>query len=153
MVLGNETEVLLSQQVLVSASCCLSLLGSSLVILTFILWSDLRTTPRRLLVFLSVSDWFSALSYGLGVWGGFSSSTPLCVAQGAVSTFSNTSSFFWTVAIAAYLYVLIVRSDQRAADSLVLPFHLLRYNNILSSASFTNFHFREKQNKTLFACC
>lgn len=117
----------LFEQVVVLFSCALSFLGSSLVIFTYIIWSDLRTTPRKLLVYLSVSDWLSAVSYAFGVWSVFRSDSAECVAQGAISTFANTSSFFWTVAIAVYLYVFIVRSSQRLADSLVLVFHLVSW--------------------------
>ncbi|XP_029974796.1 G-protein coupled receptor 157 [Salarias fasciatus] len=125
--MSNHTVVYLSEQVVVLCSCALSFLGSTLIIATYILWSDLRTTPRRLLVYLSVADWLSAVSYAYGAWSAFRADSPECVAQGAVSTFSNTSSFFWTVAIAVYLYVFIVRCSQRAADSLVLPFHLVSW--------------------------
>ncbi|XP_033942231.1 G-protein coupled receptor 157 isoform X1 [Pseudochaenichthys georgianus] len=124
---GNETVVYFSEQVIVLCSCALSFLGSSLIILTYIIWADLRTTPRRLLVFLSVSDWLSAVSYAYGVWRVFRTDSLDCIAQGAVSTFANTSSFFWTVATAVYLYVFIVRSNQRAADSLVWCFHIVSW--------------------------
>ncbi|XP_069545167.1 G-protein coupled receptor 157 [Brachyistius frenatus] len=124
---GNQTEVYLSEQVIVLCSCALSFAGSSLIILTYILWSDLRTTPRKLLVYLSVSDWLSAVSYAFGVWRVFRSDSAECIAQGSISTFANTSSFFWTVAIAVYLYIFIVKSSQRVADSLVLLFHLVSW--------------------------
>lgn len=123
----NETVVYLSEQVVVLVSCGLSFLGSSLIILTYLLWADLRTTPRKLLVFLSVSDWLSAVSYAYGVGSVFQQDSPGCVAQAAVSTFANTSSFFWTVAIAVYLYIFIVCSSQRLADSLQLCFHLVSW--------------------------
>ncbi|XP_005732925.1 G-protein coupled receptor 157 [Pundamilia nyererei] len=123
----TQTEVYLFEQVIVLFSCALSFLGSSLIILTYIIWSDLRTTPRKLLVYLSVSDWLSAVSYAFGVWSVFRTNSGECVAQGAISTFANTSSFFWTVAIAVYLYVFIVRANQRVADSLVLVFHLVSW--------------------------
>lgn len=126
MEIESHTELFLYEQVIVLCTCALSFLGSSLIILTYIIWPDLRTTPRKLLVYLSVSDWLSALSYGFGVGKIFRTDSPECVAQGAVSTFANTSSFFWTVAIAVYLYVFIVRSNQRTADSLVLSFHIVR---------------------------
>lgn len=124
---ANGTEVYVSEQVVVLCTCALSFLGSSLIVLTYLVWSDLRTTPRKLLVYLSVTDWLSAVSYAFGVWRAFRADSLDCVVQGAVSTFANTSSFFWTVAIAVYLYVFIVRSSQRFADSLVLVFHLVRY--------------------------
>ncbi|XP_071764906.1 G-protein coupled receptor 157 isoform X2 [Centroberyx gerrardi] len=127
MASGNHTVVYLSEQVVVLISCALSFLGSSLIICTYIAWSDLRTTPRKLLVYLSLSDWLSAVSYAYGVWRVFDTDSVDCVAQGAISTFANTSSFFWTVAIAVYLYVFIVRTNQRLADSLVLFFHIVSW--------------------------
>ncbi|XP_034028104.1 G-protein coupled receptor 157 [Thalassophryne amazonica] len=123
----NHTVVYLSEQMVVLLSCTLSFLGSSLIILTYILWSDLRTTPRSLLVCLSVSDWLSDVSYAYGVWRVFHADTLECVIQGAISTFANTSSFFWTVAIAVYLYVFIVRASRRTADSLLVCFHLVSW--------------------------
>lgn len=125
--MANETEVFFSEQVIVLFSCALSFLGASLIIITYIIWSDLRTTPRKLLVWLSVSDWLSAVSYAYGVWRVFHSDSLDCVVQGAISTFANTSSFFWTVSIAVYLYVFIVRSNKTVADSLVLFFHLISW--------------------------
>lgn len=126
MASGNETVVYLSEQVVVLCSCALSFVGASMIIITYFAWSDLRTTPRMLLLFLSVADWLSAVSYGYGVWRVFHSDSLDCVVQGAVSTFANSSSFFWTMAIAVYLYVYIVRGTQRVADSLLSFFHLVR---------------------------
>ncbi|XP_061624796.1 G-protein coupled receptor 157 isoform X2 [Phyllopteryx taeniolatus] len=127
MAVHNHTVVYLSEQVAVLCSCAMSFLGSSLIIITYMSLADLRTTARKLLLFLSVADWLSAVSYAFGVWRVFDSDSPDCVAQGAISTFANTSSFFWTVAIAVYLYVFIVQSSQRAADNLVLVFHLVSW--------------------------
>ncbi|KAM9444756.1 G-protein coupled receptor 157 isoform 1-T1 [Clarias gariepinus] len=127
MALWERTDVAVYEQVVVLVSCALSALGSALVVGTYALWPDLRSTPRQLLVFLSVADLLSAVSYSYGVYMAFHANTWDCVTQGAVSTFSNTSSFFWTVAIAIYLYIFIVKASQRLADSLVLYFHLIRY--------------------------
>lgn len=123
---GNGTEVFVYEQVVILISCTLSFFGSLLIILTYVIWSDLRTTPRKLLVFLSVSDLMSAIAYSVGVWMVFEEDSWDCVLQGAFSTFANTSSFFWTVAIAIYLYIFIVKSSQRWADSCVPYFHVIR---------------------------
>ncbi|KAK2825372.1 hypothetical protein Q7C36_019299 [Tachysurus vachellii] len=123
----EQEDVAVYEQVVILLSCALSVLGSVLVISTYGLWPDLRTTPRQLLVFLSVADLVSAVSYSYGVYKVFKANTWDCVTQGAFSTFSNTSSFFWTVAIAVYLYIFIVKSSQRLADSLVLYFHLISW--------------------------
>ncbi|XP_007900248.1 G-protein coupled receptor 157 [Callorhinchus milii] len=123
-----ETEVYLYEKVIISISCCCSFLGSTLIIATHGLWPDLRTKPRQLLVYLSVADLLSAVSYLYGVLRDFDSSSWDCVLQGALSTFANTSSFFWTVAIAIYLYIIIVRSDQHLAGSLCVLFHAVSWS-------------------------
>ncbi|MGH0121728.1 UNVERIFIED_CONTAM: hypothetical protein FKN15_000200 [Acipenser sinensis] len=102
-----RTEVFLYERAVILISCFLSFLGSCLIIFTYMLWADLRTKPRKLLVFLSVADLLSAVSYFYGVLRDFDSDSWDCVLQGSVSTFANTSSFFWTVAVAIYLYIFI----------------------------------------------
>lgn len=136
MAVDNQTVVYISEQIVILISCALSFLGSLLIIFTYIIWPDLRTTPRTLLVYLSVADLLSAGSYAYGVWSVFESNSVDCVVQGAISTFANTSSFFWTVAIAIYLYILIVKSNQRQADSFVLCFHVIRWVLALDSFSY-----------------
>uniref|UniRef100_A0A8V0YU74 G protein-coupled receptor 157 n=1 Tax=Gallus gallus TaxID=9031 RepID=A0A8V0YU74_CHICK len=49
-----------------------------------------------------------------------------CVLQGALSTFSNTSSFFWTVAVALYLYVTIVKGSP-TGTGLLCCFHIVSW--------------------------
>ncbi|KAM3920907.1 G-protein coupled receptor 157 [Leptodactylus fuscus] len=117
----------LFEQVIVLLSCVLSFLGSLLIIFTHIRWPDLRSRPRQLLLFLSVADLLSAASYFYGVLRDFEATTWDCVAQGALSTFSNTSSFFWTVAVALYLYITIVQSQQSLAEHMVYWFHLISW--------------------------
>ncbi|KAG8569090.1 hypothetical protein GDO81_014258 [Engystomops pustulosus] len=117
----------LFEQVIVLLSCGLSFLGSLLIIFTHIRWPELRSRPRQLLFFLSVADLFSAVSYFYGVLRDFQTSSWDCVAQGALSTFSNTSSFFWTVAVALYLYITIVQSQQSLAEHMVYWFHLISW--------------------------
>ncbi|XP_051515990.1 G-protein coupled receptor 157-like [Myxocyprinus asiaticus] len=79
-----------------------------------------------MLVYLSIADLLSALSYSYGVWRDFHSDSVDCITQGAISTFTNTSSFFWTVAVAVYIF--IVKSRQRQADYLVLYSHFISWD-------------------------
>lgn len=44
----------------VVASCSLSILGTFFIFLSYALWKDLRTTPRFMLVCLSVADLVTA---------------------------------------------------------------------------------------------
>ncbi|NXQ79886.1 GP157 protein, partial [Nyctibius grandis] len=120
------TELYTSERVIVLVSCVLSFLGSSLLVCTHALWPELRTRPRQLLLYLSLADLLSALSYFYGVLQDFDRTSWDCVLQGALSTFSNTSSFFWTMAIALYLYITIVRGSP-TGTGLLCCFHTVSW--------------------------
>ncbi|XP_064137293.1 G-protein coupled receptor 157 isoform X1 [Loxodonta africana] len=122
------TVVMPSERVVVLLSCALSALGSGLLVATHALWPDLRSRARRLLLFLSLADLLSAASYFYGVLQDFSGPSWDCVLQGALSTFANTSSFFWTVAIALYLYLSIVHAARGPQyDHLFCTFHVVSW--------------------------
>ncbi|NXR95439.1 GP157 protein, partial [Hypocryptadius cinnamomeus] len=107
-------------------SCALSCAGSALLLCTHARWPQLRTRPRQLLLHLSLADLLSALSYFYGVLRDFQRTSWDCVLQGALSTFANTSSFFWTMAIALYLYLTIVRGSP-AGPGLLWGFHAVSW--------------------------
>ncbi|XP_022454350.1 G-protein coupled receptor 157 isoform X1 [Delphinapterus leucas] len=122
------TELVPSERAVVLLSCALSALGSGLLVATHALWPDLRSRARRLLLFLSLADLLSAASYFYGVLQDFEGPSWDCVLQGALSTFANTSSFFWTVAIALYLYLSIVRISRGPGDGRLLwAFHVVSW--------------------------
>lgn len=122
------TDLVPSERAVVLLSCVLSALGSGLLVATHALWPDLRSRARRLLLFLSLADFLSAASYFYGVLQDFAGPSWDCVLQGALSTFANTSSFFWTVAIALYLYLSIVRAARGPrAGQLLWAFHIVRW--------------------------
>ncbi len=125
-----------SLQVAVSVTCVLSILGASLIIVTYALYKDLRTTARQLLVNLSVADWIVAASHMLGVLTNYkrflhhscndtrvSSTDTWCEIQGGFAMFSSLSSFLWTIAVAVYLFVIIVM--QRRGQRLVPVFYVV----------------------------
>uniref|UniRef100_A0A5F9CI90 G protein-coupled receptor 157 n=1 Tax=Oryctolagus cuniculus TaxID=9986 RepID=A0A5F9CI90_RABIT len=117
-----------SERAVVLLSCALSALGSGLLVATHALWPDLRSRARRLLLFLSLADLLSAASYFYGVLQDFAGPSWDCVLQGALSTFANTSSFFWTVAVALYLYLSIVHGAHAPQpDRLLWAFHVVSW--------------------------
>nr|XP_006127156.1 G-protein coupled receptor 157 [Pelodiscus sinensis] len=120
------TELHPFERIIVLVSCVLSFLGASLLVFTHALWPELRTRPRQLLLYLSLADLLSAASYFYGVLQDFEASSWDCVLQGALSTFSNTSSFFWTMAIALYLYITIVRGTPTGMGLLCF-FHVMSW--------------------------
>ena len=109
------------------AACGLSMLGSLLIILTYILFSDLRTTSRLLLVFLSLMDFGTALANSIGMASNYKGTTKECQVQAAFAIFCSMSSYFWTAAIAVYLYLTIVRQQQALAKKLVKVFHVVAW--------------------------
>ncbi|NWY42718.1 GP157 protein, partial [Sylvia atricapilla] len=120
------TRVPLAERVAVLLSCAVSCGGSALLLASQARWPELRTRPRQLLLYLSLADLLSALSYFYGVLRDFQSTSWDCVLQGALSTFANTSSFFWTMAIALYLYLSIVRGSA-AGSALLWAFHAVSW--------------------------
>ncbi|XP_005530507.1 PREDICTED: probable G-protein coupled receptor 157 isoform X2 [Pseudopodoces humilis] len=120
------TRLRLAERGAVLVSCCLSCAGSVLLLCTQARWPELRTRPRQLLLQLSLADLLSALSYFYGVLRDFERTSWDCVLQGALSTFANTSSFFWTMAIALYLYLSIVRGSP-AGEALLWCFHAVSW--------------------------
>nr|XP_030735274.1 solute carrier family 2, facilitated glucose transporter member 5 isoform X1 [Globicephala melas] len=128
MLAVKKEELVPSERAVVLLSCALSALGSGLLVATHALWPDLRSRARRLLLFLSLADLLSAASYFYGVLQDFEGPSWDCVLQGALSTFANTSSFFWTVAIALYLYLSIVRTSRGPGDGRLLwAFHVVSW--------------------------
>ncbi|NXV02713.1 GP157 protein, partial [Cettia cetti] len=120
------TRLLAAERGAVLVSCALSCAGSALLLCTQARWPELRTRPRQLLLYLSLADLLSALSYFYGVLQDFQRTSWDCVLQGALSTFANTSSFFWTMAIALYLYLSIVRGAA-AGTGLLWGFHAVSW--------------------------
>ena len=111
-------------------SCFASLVGSLLVILTFALWKEFRTIGRSILVFLAITDFFTAFGYMFGAVVALSKpSWPLyrrmCVAQSFITSFFPVSSFVWTLNLAIYLLaVLVLKKEGRAIWKLLVAFHL-----------------------------
>lgn len=117
-------------QAFVSATTVLSILGSVLIVGTFIAFKNLRTRARQLLVQLSIADFAVAASQLVGVnvnlqkYAGHIctgmdqadfniTSDTFCKVQGGLTIFFTVSSFFWTVAVAIYLLTVIVFESQR----------------------------------------
>lgn len=112
---------------LIFSVCMLSVLGSSMIILTYWGFRSTRSPSRRLLVYLSLTDLVTALSNGVGVMVNFQYTSIGCQAQAAVATFSSMSSYFWTVFLAVYLYLWIVHDKQELAQKLVVWFHVMAW--------------------------
>ena len=122
--------------ILTAIMSALSIIGSTVIIHTYVQFPKLRTTCRKLLVYLSIADLLTAFGNLLGIIWYYAyrddedlvhtfGSLFLCKFQSGLTIFSSISSFFWTVAIAVYLHLSIVKNNHALADRFVLPFHVI----------------------------
>jgi len=123
----DRAEVITIVQTVTIVSCILSIVGSLLIIITYIAWTDIRTRARQIVVFLSIADLLSAVGYLYGTARKFNENSWDCVAQSAVTTFANVSSFFWTCSIAVYIYLLIVQQQRQITRSCMISLHVVNW--------------------------
>ncbi|EGC34657.1 hypothetical protein DICPUDRAFT_34601 [Dictyostelium purpureum] len=80
--------------------------GALFIIITFILFKDVRSFATKLIFFLSLSDLMSAISYlPFG-----RRNTVMCNLQGMGLVFFLSSSYFWTMCISISLFVVFFTS-------------------------------------------
>ena len=117
-----------SNTVLISISSGLSMLGSILIILTYILYKDIQTVSRHLIVCISIADFFTVLANITGVfmYPAQEGEDTQCILQSFVGTTAVLCSFLWTISLAIFLYVTLVKENKKLAEHLVWPwFHLI----------------------------
>ena len=127
--ISNSTSIFaretLKPRIVIAATCFFSMIGSAMIILTYIIFRQLRNQTRYILLHLSLMDFGVALGNFIGaviyfdryyydyynIHHDFDVPDKLdypCKIQAAVSVTCNTSSVLWTVAVAVYLHFRIV---------------------------------------------
>lgn len=147
---ANCTELIMSEgysptvqslgpSVVAILSCTLSILGSLLILYTYIRWKDLRTGSRSIIIFLSIADLATAVGYVIGsvnyiyFFGGKENTQPcnvyntVCQIQSFVTSTSSLWSFAWTTILAVYLYLVIVKNKIRLANQLMPFYHIVAW--------------------------
>lgn len=139
---GGNTYYDVFLKISIGTMCTLSALGSSLIIMTFILFKDIRTIPRQLLFNLSIADLLTALSNFSGIFTNFDKYlnyclAPLedqspaiqgaCIAQAAIGQLTTNSSILWTIWIAFYMLVIIVFQKESIANKLLPLYYILSW--------------------------
>ena len=119
----NEANAVLNKT-LTTVSASLSLLGTSFIIGTFIAWKDFRSTSRRILVYISISDFFIAGGNLFGVWQPRDDST-VCKSQSFVTTCASLWSFFWTTFLAIFMYTVVVKKQANKAGTMLTFYHII----------------------------
>uniref|UniRef100_A0A1X7VGT0 G-protein coupled receptors family 2 profile 2 domain-containing protein n=1 Tax=Amphimedon queenslandica TaxID=400682 RepID=A0A1X7VGT0_AMPQE len=125
-------------------SCSLSLLGSLITVLPYLLWKDTRTGIRRIITFLAVADFFTAASYIMGNINFYiykhNSKTAgintacnyfdqICEVQSYISSWASYSSFWWTSILALYLYWTVVKGDIKKGERYFPLYHVLSWGS------------------------
>ena len=119
-------------------SSSLSIFGSCLIILTFILWKDVRkSTARIILLFLAIADLGTGISFFTSSVGyityfygtqqqldNSSSYGNFCTTMSFFTTFFPVSSFFWTAYLALYFVIALVLKKPRWSKRLVIIYNL-----------------------------
>lgn len=130
----NQTQVSLGSICTTMLSSMASVVGSSLIIISFAVWSDLRTTARAILVFLAIADLFTAMGYFLASvlflaneQDKYEISSSFCTFQSFVTTAFPISSFLWTANLAVYLFVSITLKRAKTAKKLMPLFHIIAW--------------------------
>ena len=125
-------------------SSFLAIFGSCMIILTFILWKDVRSSMARIvLLFLAIADLGSGLGYFTSSVGylfiynsnnnhtvDYNSTDILryyCKGVSFVTTFFPVSSFFWTGFLAVYFVVALVLRKPRWSKKLIIMFNMIAW--------------------------
>ena len=125
-----------SVRAVVGVTCILSMAGALLIILSYILIKEIRTTTRKILLHISIMDFMYAAGNAIGVFINFdqyfSSLTPVssqvrgaCQAQAFFSMYGTISSILWTNCMAVYIYLHVMQLPKVAWS--VYVFYILNY--------------------------
>lgn len=136
-----KPEVILGTKVVMGFACTVSIAAACWVITTYILFKDLRTTARQLLVNLSIADILVASSHFLGAMVNYdrflpsqnngtlmsdaSVHDPLCVSQAVVTMFGSIALFLWTMCVAVYILALSILTKKNILKKVVVLMYIV----------------------------
>lgn len=113
----------------VGVTCLLSMAGSILIIFSYLVFRDLRTKARLILVHLSIGDFGVALANLFGAVFHFDRHynhsitlepkpvNYLCQGQAFVAHFSTISSVLWTIILAVFMYTFITKMSKLSTNA------------------------------------
>ncbi|XP_020910544.1 G-protein coupled receptor 157-like [Exaiptasia diaphana] len=113
-------------QVLTTLAGSLSICGTIIIFVTFALWEDIRTTSRKILVFISIGDLITAMVSVSGIsidWTG-KNWEPFCKVQSFLNITGILISFFWTVYLSIFLYLFIRGLPRETERKIMFVFHV-----------------------------
>ncbi|XP_046849301.1 G-protein coupled receptor 157-like isoform X1 [Xenia sp. Carnegie-2017] len=115
-------------QILQTVVGIISILGSLIIIVTYFIFLDMKSTARKILVFISFSDIFTVFPYVINAWyHSHSRNISNCKWQSFFTTTAVMWSFFWTSSLAIYVFVVITRKNYDLGEKLMLYFHFFNW--------------------------
>lgn len=115
-------------QVIFTLISSLSAFGSVAIIVTYFLWRDLQTTTRRILVYISIGDFFATYPSLVIFWTKkYERNNFSCKLQSFITSTAIMWSFFWTTSLAIYLYIALVKKRYDISEKLMVIFHVVNW--------------------------
>ncbi|XP_060574460.1 G-protein coupled receptor 157-like [Ruditapes philippinarum] len=125
--------------VLSIASCCLSLIGIFCIFVSYVAIVTIRNYIRKLLIFLTIANLIHVLGIIIGIVRYmlleftdeiYQKERQVCLFQSVVVSFAPCSSFFWTVFIAIYFQVQILRpswAQKLSSKQATVAYHVVSW--------------------------
>mmetsp|Transcript_25529 Transcript_25529/g.82260 ORF Transcript_25529/g.82260 Transcript_25529/m.82260 type:complete len:319 (-) Transcript_25529:52-1008(-) len=109
------------------SSAILSMMGSSFIIFSYFYFVQLRTLAYRMIVFLSVADFFSSISYVIGAIASTKDRCPdgWCYLTAVMSQYFDVATFLWTACIAFNIHQVLVKNVGHAVEGYQKFYHML----------------------------
>ena len=128
-------------RIVVGATCGLSMVGSLLIVLSYIMIPSIRTKAREILLHLSLMDFMAAAANLSGVianyeyqlshlsssHGSYHVVKNLCLAQASFAMYGTESSVLWTICMAVYIYIRVMYDSNIIVKRTSYFFYVLCY--------------------------
>ena len=106
----------------------MSMVGSSFIIFSYYYFVSMRTFPLKLIVMLSISDFFSSVQFYIG-FDNFATKCfePefACALSASMSQYFEMASFCWTTVIAFNIYQVLVAKHGERVEHYEMYYHLI----------------------------
>lgn len=106
----------------------LSMVGALIIIVTFIVWPDIRTNSRRIIFCISISDFSVACLNTIGLYNPPTKDFTqefTCKMQATLNVVAVLSSFLWTVNLSLYFYMTICKKISTPSEKRMMTlFHV-----------------------------
>ena len=108
-------------------SAVFSVFGSLLILITYNAYKNIQSPARHIIACLSLADLLTVLANSYGVFTRPNEYGVItCILQSFIGGGAAMSSYLWTMVLAIYLYVGIVKDNSEILEKLLHPwFHLL----------------------------